>query len=74
MLGADTRTCWADLTGWSLEFGVVTFADSTPTVTTAITDLPILGKTGGDIHGTVASAAGVVGITDALPAFTASMS
>lgn len=36
---------WAggtDLTGWTLEFGVGAFADSTFTRTTAVTDLPVL--------------------------------
>lgn len=68
---------WAggtDLTGWTLEFGVGAFADSTFTSTTAVTDLPVLCEAGGCIQGAIAGTACVVGITYALPAFTAPMS
>lgn len=74
MLSADARAGGADLTGWTLEFGVGTFADSTFTSTAAITDLPVLGEAGGSLQGAVTCTACVVGVTDALPAFTAPVS
>lgn len=74
MLNADTGAGGTDLAGWTLEFGVGAFAASTITYTAAVTELPVLGKAGGSLQGAVAGAACVVGITDALPAFTASMS
>lgn len=74
MFNADTWAGGTDLTGWTLEFGVGAFADSTFTSTTAVTDLPVLGEAGGSLQGAIAGTACVVGITDALPAFTAPMS
>lgn len=74
VLSADTGASGTDLTGWTLEFGIGAFAASAFTSTAAVTDLPVLGEAGGGFQGAVAGAACVVGITDALPAFTASMS
>lgn len=74
LLGADAGAGGTDLTGWTLEFGVGAFADSTFTSTATITDLPVLGEAGGGLQGAVAGTACVVGVTDALPAFTAPMS
>lgn len=70
----DSGTGGTDLTGWTLEFNVGAFADATFTVTSAVAELPVLGHARGFIHGAIAGTAGVVGITDALPAFTASVS
>lgn len=74
VLSADTGAGRTDLTCRTLEFGVVAFADSTLAFAAAITELPILGKAGGFIQGTFTGIACVVGVTDALPAFAASMS
>ncbi len=74
VLSADTGAGGTDLTGRTLEFRVVAFADSTLTSTAAVTDLPVLSETGGGVQGAVAGTACVVGLTDALPAFTATMS
>lgn len=74
VLSADTGTGWTSLACWTLEFGVGAFADSTVTCAATITDLPVLGEAGGGVQGAVAGAACVVGITDALPAFAASVS
>lgn len=74
VLCADAGAGGTDLTGWALEFGVVALADAAFTFTTAVTFLSILSETGGNLHGAVAGAARVVGVTDALPAFTASVS
>lgn len=74
VLSADTGAGRTDLTCRTLEFGVFAFADSTLAFAAAITELPILGKAGGFIQGTFTGIACVVGVTDALPAFAASMS
>lgn len=74
MLKADTGTGGTDLAGWALEFGIIAFADSTFTLPTTVTFLPILGKAGGSIHGAVTGAACVVGVTYAPPAVTSAMS
>lgn len=74
VLSADAGARGTDLTGRTLEFGVVAFADSALARTAAVTDLPVLGKAVGSVQGAVAGAAGVVGVTDALPAFAAAVS
>lgn len=74
VLSADAGAGRADLACRTLEFGVFAFADSTLAFTAAITELPVLGKAGGFIQGTFAGIACVVGVTDALPAFAASVS
>lgn len=74
MLCADARAGGADLTGWTLELGVGAFAASTLTTTASITDLSVFGEAGGGVQGAVTSTPCVVGITDALPALTASVS
>lgn len=74
VLETDTGAGGTDLTGWALEFGVRAFADSTYTLPTAVTFLPVLGKAGGSIHGAVAGAACVIGIAHAPPALTSAMS
>lgn len=74
LLGADTRTGRTDLARRTLEFGFGAFADSTLANAAAVTELPVLGETGGVVQGTVAGAARVVGLADALPALTASVS
>lgn len=74
MLNANAGAGGTDLAGWTLELGVGTLAASTFTCAAAVAYLPVLGQTGGSVQGAVAGAAGVVGITDALPAFAASMS
>lgn len=74
MLEADTGAGGTDLAGWALEFGVRAFADSTFTLPTTVTFLPVLGKAGRSIHGAVAGAARVVGVAYAPPALTSAMS
>lgn len=74
VLSTDAGAGRTDLTGWTLEFGVGTFANAAFASTTAVADLSVLGQAGGSVEGAVTGAACVVGITDARPAFTASMS
>lgn len=63
MLDADTGAGGTDLAGLTLEFGVGAFAYSTFTFPATVTQLPVLSDAGGLIHGAVAGAARVVGIT-----------
>lgn len=74
LLSADTGTGRTDLARRPLEFGFGAFADSALANTAAVTELPVLGEAGGVIQRTITGAACVVGLTDALPALTASMS
>lgn len=74
MLLTDSGAGGADLAGRTLEFDVGAFAGATFAVTSAVTELPVLGHARGFIHGAVAGTAGVVGVTNALPAFAASVS
>lgn len=74
VLSADAGAGGTDLAGWTLEFGVGAFAGSAFASTAAVTDLAVLGEAGGSLQGAVAGAACVVGVADAFPAFTASVS
>ena len=74
MLRAHSRADGTDLTGGALEPGVGAPADTTVTGPLAIADLSIPGHTGGPLQGTVTGTPGVVGITDAHSALTATMS
>ena len=71
---ADAGAGRTDLAGWTLEFGIGTFADAAVASTTAVADLSVLGEAGGRVQGAVAGTACVVSVADAHPAFTASMS
>lgn len=73
VLSAHAGAGGTDLTGRTLEFGVGAFAGPAFTSASPVTDLPVLGETGGGVQGAVAGTARVVGVTDALPAFTAPM-
>lgn len=74
VLLTDSGAGGADLTSWTLEFDVCAFAGATLTFTPAITELPVLGHARGNIRGAVAGTAGVSRVTNALPAFAASVS
>lgn len=74
MLGADAGAGGTYLTGGTLELWVSALAVPTFAGSPSVTDLSVLGQTGGGVQGAVTGAAGVVGVTDTLPADAASVS